>query len=123
MADGNPPDVAAQKSDFKARIIRAINGVFVLHVTTVVGAATVHNADDGSATSTVTLDGGEQKVANTVINTALGDSTHLYTPEFLSDPHMMELHAAAVTTSREVRKESIDLLIKLGQNLETLFKS
>lgn len=119
----NAPTAASKKADFKAEIIKALNGVFVLHVTTVVGAATVRDADNGGAASTVKLGGGEEKVANTVINTALGDITHIYSPEFLSDSHMMDLHTAAVATAREIRKETIDLLIKLGQNLETLFQS
>jgi hypothetical protein len=121
--NNNLPTTASKKADFKAEIIKALNGVFVLHVTTVVGAATVQNADNGGAASTVTLGGGEQKVANSVINTVLGDTTHIYSPEFVSDSHMMDLHTTAVAAAREVRKETIDLLIKLGQNLETLFQS
>jgi hypothetical protein len=120
--NNDPPPAASNKAAFKAKIIEALNGVFVLHVTTVVGAATVQNADKGGAVSTVTLSGGgEQKVANSVINTVLGDTTHIYSPDFVSDSHMMDLHIAAVAAAREVRKETIDLLIKLGQNLEALF--
>ena len=120
MAEDNPTP-GQQKADFKAKIIKALDGVFVLHVTTVVGAATVEDADKGGAVSTVTLVGGEQKVANSVINTVLGDTTHIYSPDFVSDSHMMDLHIAAVAAAREVRKETVDLLIKLGQNLEALF--
>jgi hypothetical protein len=103
----NPPSSA---ETFRQKIVDALNEVLVLHVTTVIGKAKVTNADRSGAVSTVTLDDDSPHIANTVVNTLIGDSTTIYTPDFLSDQLLVTMHKDAVQTAHNVRKDTIDML-------------
>jgi hypothetical protein len=91
------------------RILAALEAVVVLHVTTVVGKAKA-GAIGASGVAEVTLEDGEQKLADTVINTMAGNCVTIYTPDFQADPALMALHKTAIDTAQQVRKDTLDLL-------------
>lgn len=107
MSENNP---RAAGDNLRAQILQALEGLLTLHVTTVVGQATVANADRSGAVSTVTLNDASPKLANTVVNTALGDGTTIYTPDFFADAALMAAHQDAVKSAHAVRKDTIDML-------------
>jgi hypothetical protein len=107
MSDNTQPSPGER---LRQEILKALDGLLILHVTTVVGHATASNADQSGAVSTVTLNDINPKLANSVMNTALGDATTIYTPEFVADAGLMAAHNAAVDAAHKVRKETIDML-------------
>jgi len=96
--------------NLRAQILKALDGLVVLNVTTVVGQATVSDVNSSGTVSTVKLTDPNPKIANTVVNTALGDGTTIFSPEFLSDPLLTAAHQSAVDAAHKVRKETIDML-------------
>lgn len=106
---------------FQDKVRKAVEGVITLHVTTVIGTASIQNAADGGAVSTVVLEAGAPKVANTVINMALGDSTTIYSQDFVSDPALLAIHNTAIETAHTVRKETIDILKTALEDFKDLF--
>jgi hypothetical protein len=107
MSESNP---APPGESLRDKILQALDGLLVLHVTTAVGQATVRNSDQSGAVSMVVLTDANPRLANTVINTALGDGTTIYTPEFLADTALMAAHKEAVQAAHDVRKETIAML-------------
>jgi hypothetical protein len=103
----------APKETLEQKVVKALNEIFVLHVTTVIGSAAIANADDSSAVSIVKLEPGDQKIGNTVINTLIGDSTTIYSPDFITDSALVDLHKTGVQTAQDVRNKTIDILKSL----------
>jgi hypothetical protein len=115
MNGDNSPSPAAE---LRKKISDALNAFLVLHVTTVVGQASVANADDSGAISSIKLTDANQKVANTVINTVLGDGTTIYSPDFVTDQTLVDIHKSAVQTAHDIRKETMDILKSVLQDFK-----
>ncbi len=111
---------ASAADTFRQKIIDALNNLVVLHVTTAIGHVGTVTVSEAGAVATVGLDDPAPKVANSVINTVTGDSTETFTPDFVGNPDLMTLHANAVQTARDVRKETIALLKTVLQDFESL---
>ena len=120
MDGDNAPPVG---ETFQDKVRKAVEGVVTLHVTTVIGSVSIQKAEDGGAVSFVKLDDGGQKVANTVINMALGDSTTIYGHDFVSDPALLAMHNTAIETAHTVRKETIDILKTVFEDFKDVFSS
>jgi hypothetical protein len=119
-ADPPPEKPVATLAAFRQGIVDALNGLLVLHVTTVIGHVGRIATSGAGAVTTVALDDSAPKVASTVINMAIGDITTTYTPDFISNADLMKLHADAIQTARDVRKETITLLKTALSELEGL---
>jgi len=92
------------------QLAKIIDEIVVLRVTTVVGAVTATNAADPGTATTITVAPEGQLVAHYAVNTALGDANIVISKGFLEDDALARLHAQALTDSRAIRKESIEML-------------
>jgi hypothetical protein len=117
MDGDNAPAAGAALKD---QILKVLNSIVILHVTTVIGSASISDADNSGAVSVVKLDPGGQKIANTVINMAIGDSTTIYSQDFASDPALQDIHKTAVQTAHDIRKETVDILKTLFEDFKDL---
>jgi hypothetical protein len=104
----------------RQKILEALNGLLVLQVTTVVGEATFSSANRSNSLCAVQLTGTNLKIANTVVNTALGDATTIYTPDFFADPALMAAHQDAVKVAHDVREETIGMLKTVLEDFQDL---
>jgi hypothetical protein len=118
MAGENQPTAGDQLSD---KILKAVMGIVVLKVTTMVGTPKPPVTGADGAT-TIELDGAPQKVGSTVINTVLGDSTTIYSPDFAADATLMAAHKDAVEAAHKVRSDTIDILKTILKDFEDILK-
>lgn len=93
-----------------AKLGEIIDDVVIVSVTTVVGAVTAADVGDVRQRTVVTVAPGDQVVAHSSINTALGDMNVVLSKGFMDDAALMELHKQALADSRAIRQESIATL-------------
>lgn len=108
-------------ADFYTSALKALNGLFDLHVTTAVGhVKTLGISASDAASAVAELDDPDAKVANTVINTVTGDTTVIYTGDFTSNADLMTIHKEALATAQIIRNETIGLLKKVIEDFADL---
>ena len=124
-AGNNPPIAAANQptagEKLAGNILKAVEAIVVLKVTTLVGPVNLPATDDSGAT-TLTLSGAPQKAGSTVINTVLGDCTTTYSPDFAADADLMAAHKDAVAAAQAVRSATIEILKTVLKDFEDLLK-
>jgi hypothetical protein len=109
------------RDEFRAKIIRALENIVTLRVTTVVGPVKIKNLDDFNAVTEVVLpDDKVLEVASTAINLVLGDITQVRTEKFAQDPAYAKLHDDALVAARSIIADNLATLKEVLVGLEKI---
>lgn len=121
QAPGSPGEAREPKAStaetIRQRVLAAVENLVNLRVTTVVGGVQAIDVDEFHRVTTLRLQPGEQSVASSSIDMVLGDSSTIVSPIFVQDAAFQKLHADARAQAEEVRKNTIDMLVKVYKEL------
>jgi hypothetical protein len=122
-ADPQPAQagIVPSRDEFRAKIIRALENVVTLRITTVIGPVKIKNLDELNAATEVELpDDKVVECASTAINLVLGDITQIRTEKFAQDAAYAKLHDDALTAARNIIADNLATLKEALLGLEKI---
>jgi hypothetical protein len=116
MANGGAEGEGGKKTGVWERLLAGINSVVNLRVITFVGEVTVSGTE---CKPQVSLGGGGSKAMVTCQNLVDGDIVNAFSKEYESENYswLRDYHAEQVKQARDVVKNNIELIGKLGKEV------